>query len=227
MPEYIKGERWVHHVRRSRKVSLRGRRYREDQAAKRQALLDELPVEVLIAHGHYNRSPRPLPHGIDIWERECQGEYESIKVPTLAACFPLDQSPSRQLAKLNPMHWEGGTYYWAFKQTDWSVVNWCCFDLLDRLLDLPDWKPADQIPLRWAFRPWDKRDRLWLMIERINAGQWTGQYYKPHPLPGLSLNANRHERTPYDYEWQTGRKDRNEAQAYWNEVIKRILSRAE
>lgn len=227
MPEYIKGARWVHHARRARKLKLRDQRIQSEMAAKRQAIIDELPIEALIKLGYYDSQPKLLPHGIDIWERECQGEYAQVKVPTLAVCFPVDQNLSQQLARLNPMHWEGGTYYWSFKQTDWSVVNWCILDLLDRLLDLPDWKPVDQIPVRWAYRPWESRDRLWQAVKRINNGQWTGAYFKPHPKPELSLNANRHERTPYDYEWQTGRKDRDSARIFWNKAIKSILNNGE
>lgn len=215
----------------SRRVDRRSpkekRRQAEIAESRRESLADALEVDQLLAMGFYDSKNRKLPHGVEVWVRHCTvrdkfGEWEELSVPTLAVCLPYPQS-SPKLLKMNPNFWEESqTYYWGFKQKSQRVVLWCCLDLLNRLLSLPDWRECESIPLRWRWRADNEKATATVkaFIEIINDGRFAlPPRYHPPDADRLPLANLRHNYTPYDYEWQTGKKERNEARAYWNQQI--------
>lgn len=191
-----------------------------------------MPIETLVEIGFYSSKPKLKPCGIEIWNRvvnlrDEHGEWEQYLVPTLAICLP-NMAESHRVQRFSPSYWEESeAFYWGFK-TSTSVAIYCCLDLLDGLLDLPCWQQIDFVPLRWNWQFKDSQLMPFVVkqIDRINSGRFS---LNPPPIPpgvkkhSLTLAQIRHFYTPYDYEWQTGKKERDEAKEFWNKKIKEVL----
>lgn len=211
--------------RRIDRRSLKQKEWASEKAQKRKDLIREIcSVEELIDRGFYDEKPRVRPYGIEIWTRICTvrdklsaNEWEERSVHTLALCLPAEINLA-VVEKLKPMFWEeSDTYYWAFNQSG-NVACWCVLDFLTRLINLPHWDNLPSIPLRWRLGNSKTLDLVTKIVSKIND---SGKFETPLPLIQWkgSLNATRHNSTPYDYEWQTGKRDRVESRAFWNKKI--------
>lgn len=216
----------------SRRIDRRTPKQRRIVAERWQKKFDELSSLYSVAEmqqmGFYNTPEHKLPYGIEVWHRHCtlrdkssNWEWYELKVATVALCLPRMER-LQAVERFSPMYWEDSrTYYWGFKQTYGKVVLWCIFDLLNRLLDLPHWHNIDRIPLRWIAGNENARAIASKQIELINLGEFALESPKLRDKDlHLPLHKLRHDCTPYDYEWQTGKRSRDEAQRFWNEAIK-------
>ena len=196
---------------------------------KRQQMLDTYTVEELIAMGFYSHESKPLPHGIEIWSRKCQisdkhperPTWQEISVPTLALCLPYIGHLSRAEKIFKDQYWaECQTYYYGFRQQSSSVVLYCILDLLNRLINLTHWDKYESIPLNWRIANPKALEFAMRHIAKINEGTFSLQppTLKPEWLK-YSVTKIRHEYTPYDYEWETSKRSRDEAHEYWNAKI--------
>lgn len=183
-----------------------------------------LPVDYRIRLGHYDRPPAiRTPFGVQAWmrvvhEADKNGYTAQAARLTLAATFPYEHG-SKSLERLRPAYWENQeAYYWSFQQAHEGIRLWCLCDLLDRLLDLPEWKNVEEIPL-FARLPGKGKETLTQAVAQINAGRWNPDPPVLPQYPALPLNELRHNYTPYDYLWQTGRGDRDSLHAHWNSIL--------
>lgn len=185
-------------------------------------------VEEMVKMGFYSHENKPLPYGIEVWRRHCtlrdessNHEWYELQVPTLALCLPKMEG-LHQVEKLNPMYWEESkSFYWGFKQRSPFVPLYCILDLLNRILNLSQWQEAKSIPLRWKLGNDKVKIFAKKYIEDINNGQFKLKY---PPIPNnavktLKISYLRHNYTPYDYEWQTGKRSRDEAKQFWDQKI--------
>lgn len=174
--------------------------------------------------GFYNSKDKPLPHGVEVWSRNCtardeQGEWEELQIPTLAVCLPKMERLN-QIERLSPLYWEESqTFYWGFKQRG-NVAFWCILDLLDRLVLLRNWNDITTIPIRWRLGNAEAKALVEKHTQKMNQGE---RFVLKAPInipSNVTLNEARHFYTPYDYEWQTSKRDRDEAKEYWNSIIR-------
>lgn len=188
---------------------------------RRRELVECLSVPDMQAHlERASRSKKDRPYGVEVWVRDCTtrdkfGEWEQVKIPTVAVVLPIGVS-DREILRLNPLIWEEQkAFLWGFRQVS-PVASWCANDLLRRLRSLSAWDCVPTIPIR---PKQINKAKLQNAIDWINAGQ-----EKPFVLGRLDrdlpLSTLRHNCTPYDYEWQTGKRDRDRAKQHWNALIK-------
>ena len=221
--------------RSPRKSSNKMRLIYEARAEKRRAEMLELyTVQELMVKGFYSHESKPLPHGLEVWmrttmQRDEQGEWYQQDVPTVALCLPFMEREQR-IKSMNPHYWEESkTYYWGFTQKHPAVYLYCILDLIQRLSYLQNWEVCEEIPIKWALG----NDKALLFAnqqtKRINEGIFNlsppkirSEWVQKCENPSFQkfLNAVRHEYTPYDYEWQTHKKDRDTAYIFWNQAIK-------
>jgi hypothetical protein len=211
--------------RRIDRRTSKQKKWAKVSAQKKQDLKQEIySVKDLVAQGFYNSSTVAIPFGIEVWTRKSMKrdklshfEWEERKIHTLSLSLPSSRS-CQYLANIRPLFWEdSATYYWSFHQRP-IVAMWCVLDLLQRLLYLPHWDKVNSIPLRWSLGNEKTLAKARFFVDKINK---SGQFnIPPPPIKWMgSLNATRHQATPYDYEWTTGKRERNEAKNHWDSAI--------
>lgn len=220
--------------RRIDRRTLRQKRQQQERQQERFEKFSEIfSVKEMAAKGFYG-SDRPaqlMPYGVEVWHRHCtlrdeRGEWYERDIATLALCLP-QMSALQLVERLGPSYWEDSqTFYWGFNQRG-NVPLYCILDLMSRLHQLPHWDSIAAVPVRWRAGNTAARAIAQRQIEKVNSGTFS---LKPPAIPseaGRSINDLRHNDTPYDYEWQTGKRPRNEAKAYWNRAIKEAQKKSE
>lgn len=212
--------------RQERKSNRLQRELQTRKERKREELYELCTVDELIAMGFYEGGKqKPMPYGVEVWERDCtlsneNGWTYNRSVSTVALCLP-EMKWLSSVEKFNPMYWEETkTHYWGFKVSSNAVALYCIMDLLHRIHRLRHWDEVACIPLRW--RCGNEKCLLFAQqqVNKINNNLFALQppSIKEQWL-SYPLNKIRHEYTPYDYEWQTGKRDRDSAHEYWNTKI--------
>lgn len=212
-------------LRRIDRRTAKQKRWAEEKAIRnRERKLEIYSVKELVADGFYEAIPKIPAYGIEIWTRNCtvrdelsNWQWDNRKIHTFSLSLPTNKN-LESVKKIFPMYWEeSNTYYCGFVQRP-AIVMWCIFDLLSRVLYLPHWDNFDSIPLRWRLGNQKTRNLAEHYVKEINA---LGKFNVPPPKPEWqgSVNATRHKATPYDYEWQTKKTDRDIARGFWNKKI--------
>jgi hypothetical protein len=191
---------------------------------KRLQRLEEMPVNLKIQLGFYGQNSKTVPCGFDAFFRDCQNDDGCQRIPTLAVSLP-DRATSKDRQKMIALgfqYWEDcDSYYWGFKQESGNAVAWSMFDLIRRILAVQHcWDEEQSIKVYWCcFDRGQVLQKHWPKIA-------SNQSIKYPPLNfdrSRSIAWNRHNRTPYDYEWQSGLRDRDSAKQHWNLLIKKNI----
>ncbi len=226
--------------RRSSKL----KRIQQERAEERSLKFQEImSVQDLIKMGFYESKNNTMPFGIEVFTRTCtlkdkNHEWYEREVPTLALCLPKKEYFS-EIEKLNPAFWENSlTHYWGFK-TSAIPALWAITHLLERLINLSAWESFYPIPICWKLG----NDRAMKVakstVEKINQSiplnyeippqmkiiektALLELYQKHNSHSGSITSFLRHEYTPYDYLWQTGVLNRDQARSILNSNIKKL-----
>lgn len=164
--------------------------------------------------------PKIPPYGIKIWMREAIrineiGWSYTQSAPTMTVGFPSKNIEpilgGRYQKKTN-------TLYWSFFQKK-NIPLYCILDLLDRLIDCKYWEKDYQIvPIEWRIGNLKALEFANSQIDLINWGKYRDRrlFYPPD---SENFADWRHNKTPYDYEWQTEKFSRDEALDFWRRIF--------